>query len=640
VQLGLGGRVTRSIYGCLLFVLVAGCSDIPAGTLETSEPDIGPSEPLDTLDVSDGEVASVSRRGADSWVETEDGLVDAASAQEVSAPEPDVTLPDEPAEPDPTDPMFDPDRLLDVVVTLAPEDWDVLRHQTRTLLSLFGEGCMEGPWESPFTYFSGTVSVDGQVVDNVGVRKKGFLGSMSAERPSLKIKFDKYVDDQRLEGLKRMTLNNSRQDPSLQRQCVAFERYRAAGLVAPRCNWAKITVNGESLGVYVHVDSLKRPFIRRNFPDDSGTLWEGTLSDFRPEWMPSFQQKTNEDTDDASRLWAVLEALEASDEALYDALNAHIDMEQFFTFWAMEVLTGHWDGYAGNTNNFYLYQRPDDDDRFTFIPWGTDGTFQGLGGPKEGQAPPPVSVMTTGALALRLYQNPATRVYYLGRLSALMDSVWDPQALSAQIQARAEWLMPHLSGAAQPAMVESMNGLMGYIAGIGPAIQAELDQGGVDWGPPLRNVLCMSKQGETSASYTTSWGSLNTMDPMVAGTSTFTGILKGETLSFEQFGATAGYGDGEGANQAIAAVFGRRNGVELFILVLQTDKENFVPQSTVPIDWEMGQASLLYMNQAQHQSPHHVGFIANAYWEIDAASQAPGGEVSGSINGELYVWND
>jgi hypothetical protein len=577
---------------------------------------------------------------SDSWQEAVDVAPIDDDQGAVVVPADDASIPNEPAEPDPTDAMFDPERLLDVVVTLDPEDWEVLRHQTRTVFGLFGEGCMEGPWEAPFTYFPGTVSVDGQVVENVGVRKKGFLGSMSVERPSLKLKFGEYVDDQELEGLKRMTLNNSRQDPSLQRQCVAFERYRAAGLVAPRCNWAKITVNGESLGVYVHVDSLKKPFIRRNFPDDSGTLWEGTLSDFRPEWMPSFEQKTNEDIDDASGLWAVLEALEASDEDLYDALNAHIDMEQFFTFWAMEVLTGHWDGYAGNTNNFYLYERPDDDDRLTFIPWGTDGTFQGLGSPKEGQASPPASVMTTGALALRLYQNPATRMYYLGRLQALLDSVWAPEGLSVQVQARAEWLMPHLSGAAQPAMVESMNGLLGYIGAIGPAIQADIGQGGVDWGPPLRSVLCMSKQGEVSASYTTSWGSLNTTDPMVAGTSTFTGILKGEPLSFEQFGAVAGYGDGEGANQAIAAVFGRRNGVELFILVLQTDKENFVPQSTVPIDWELGQASLLYMNQMQDQSPKHVGFIANAFWEIGAASQAPGGEVSGSIHGDLYMWNE
>lgn len=630
-----------------MFVCVAGCSDGPSTTPLESAPDTVASSVSDTRDVTEEGASTDSLGGVDSsegpvdsWVGGEDTTSTEPDTVDGAVPVDDASLPDEPAEPDLTDAMFDPERLLDVVVTLDPEDWEVLRRQTRTVFSLFGEGCMEGPWEAPFTYFPGTVSVDGQVVENVGVRKKGFLGSMSTERPSLKIKFDEYVDDQRLEGLKRMTLNNSRQDPSLQRQCIAFERYRAAGLVAPRCNWAKITVNGESLGVYVHVDSLKKPFIRRNFPDDSGTLWEGTLSDFRPEWMPSFEQKTNEGSDDASGLWAVVDALEASDEALFDTLNAHIDMEQFFTFWAMEVLTGHWDGYAGNTNNFYLYERPTDGDRLTFIPWGTDGTFQGLGAPKDGQQAPPASVMTTGALTLRLYQNPATRLYYLGRLNSLMESVWDSQALSAQIQARAEWLMPHLSAAAGQAMVESMNGLLGYIGGIGPAIQAELDQGGVDWGPPLRGVLCMSKQGEISASYTTSWGSLNTMDPMVAGTGTFSGVLKGDTLSFDQVGATAGYGDGEGINQAILPVFGRRNGVELFILVLQTDKDNFVPQSTVPIDWQVGQASLLYMNQMQDQSPHHMGFIANAFWEIDAASQVPGGEVSGSINGDLYVWNE
>ena len=64
--------------------------------------------------------------------------------------------------------------------------------------------------------------LDGEIVEEVGVRKKGFLGSMDTERPSLKIKFGEYVEGQELQGLKRMTLNNSRQDPSLLRQCLAY----------------------------------------------------------------------------------------------------------------------------------------------------------------------------------------------------------------------------------------------------------------------------------------------------------------------------------------------------------------------------------------------------------------------------------
>jgi hypothetical protein len=41
---------------------------------------------------------------------------------------------------------------------------------------------------------------------------------------------------------------------------------------------------------------------------------------------------------------------------------------------ALEVLAAHWDGYIGNKNNFYLYQRPSDS-KFVFIEYDLDNTF-------------------------------------------------------------------------------------------------------------------------------------------------------------------------------------------------------------------------------------------------------------------------
>ena len=41
---------------------------------------------------------------------------------------------------------FAPDHVLDVVVEMAPEDWDAIRHQGRDLSAL-AEGCSDGPAE-------------------------------------------------------------------------------------------------------------------------------------------------------------------------------------------------------------------------------------------------------------------------------------------------------------------------------------------------------------------------------------------------------------------------------------------------------------------------------------------------------------
>ena len=41
--------------------------------------------------------------------------------------------------------------------------------------------------------------------------------------------------------------------------------FEKAGLPAPRCNFARVSMNGEDLGIYVHVEPVKKAFLRDNF---------------------------------------------------------------------------------------------------------------------------------------------------------------------------------------------------------------------------------------------------------------------------------------------------------------------------------------------------------------------------------------
>ena len=98
------------------------------------------------------------------------------------------------AEAHPSDAYFALDRVLDISIEIAPEDWDTLRHQTRTFEDLLEEiekYELSRPFASIYTWFSGRVTVDGETHADVGVRKKGFLGSQSDTKPSLKLRFDK-----------------------------------------------------------------------------------------------------------------------------------------------------------------------------------------------------------------------------------------------------------------------------------------------------------------------------------------------------------------------------------------------------------------------------------------------------------------
>lgn len=209
----------------------------------------------------------------------------------------------------------------------------------------FGGDCLATPPEDIFTWFRATVRVDGEAYTDVGVRKKGFLGSMSEARPALKVRFDKFVNDQLLGGvMQRLTLNNALQDGSMLNTCMALRIFADAGLPTPRCSFATVSANGKKLGLYVHVESVKDAFLERSFPDPTGNLYEGTVSDFRPGWRGTFAKKTNEDAADWSDLDAVVEALlQASADWLagdpsaagLDGLRAIVDLDSFLTFWAI-----------------------------------------------------------------------------------------------------------------------------------------------------------------------------------------------------------------------------------------------------------------------------------------------------------------
>lgn len=281
-------------------------------------------------------------------------------------------------EPHPSDAYFALDRVLDVAIEMAPEDWDRLRRQTRTLADVRGGvDCLDHPPEDIFSWFLARVTVDGEGLAQVGVRKKGGTGSMSEEKPALKVRFDKFVDDQLLGGvMKRLTLNNVRHDDSKLNTCMAYRVFAAAGLPAPRCNFAAVTVNGDDLGLYVHVESIKTAFLERHFADAQGYLYEGSVSDFRPKFRGTFEKKTRADEGDWSDIDAVIAALQDPSPAGLEALAAAIDLDRFLTFWATEALIGHWDGYANNRTNFYVYRESDADAPLTFIPWGVDSVFR------------------------------------------------------------------------------------------------------------------------------------------------------------------------------------------------------------------------------------------------------------------------
>ncbi len=223
-------------------------------------------------------------------------------------------------------PVFAPDHIVDVAITMKPADWDALRMQTRSFNSIIEGDWLAQPFPSPFSTFEAAVVVDGT----------------------------SFVPRQEYLGLEKLTLNNSKQDPAFVRQCLTYQAFAAAGVVAPRCYFAHVRVNGADLGIFVNVETIDHHLTKKRYSDGTGTLYEGTLSDFRTDWRKTFDAKGGGDGSDLLPLINVLET--ATDADLLTALAPHIDLDRFMTYRAMEMLSNHWDGYA-NTSTSTMTRR-------------------------------------------------------------------------------------------------------------------------------------------------------------------------------------------------------------------------------------------------------------------------------------------
>ncbi len=542
-----------------------------------------------------------------------------------------IVTPD--AGPDETDKMFEPDRVVQVSIDIDEADWDELRVQARSWNMFIGDDCQAEPFPKPYTYFPATVTVDGVVVSQAGVRKKGFLGSLDPYKPSLKIKFDEYVADQKVSGMSRMTLNNNRQDRSFIKQCIGYALFRDAGIPAPRCNFAHVTVNGTDMGVFAHVESVKKPYLRRHFSDDDGVLYEGTLSDFRDGWIGTFEQKTNKTTPTTAALDELSAALQLPDDQLLAALDPILDVDRFINFWATEVLIAHWDGYANNTNNYYVYNDPTTG-QLQFMPWGIDGILEDANPFPDGASPPKV-VYATGLLTRRLYLLPETRTKYLDRMRALLSEVWSESALLAEID-RMEALIGDIAQddpfADGLIVADEIDKVRDFVRVRRQVLTAELDSP-PGWTYPLRETFCFAEVGQVQGTFSTTFGDLN-RDPFTSGTASIAGDTNGTNIVTSQQGSRAGLNtDGEQGPQAEIHVMALRDDGKILFVAFSGPPQQFGP-GTFSLDLSTI-TSFLFEWDPVAMDGRVIGYLADGTLTLTEASTSGGAAVAGSFTSTL-----
>lgn len=449
-------RPLRFASGLALVVMLSACgsnssdraTEAPAANESPAAPD---SEQPDGDKPEDGrsgdDAPGVDGSGNEASDNDDEPVAEVPSAQPndpAPNPPPDTSEPPLPP-PDFAGTLFDLGVVLDVDIQMTEEGWQAVANDGRDRYRAEGAPCFPG-----YTWYTGTVTIQGETHDDVSIRKKGNW-SANSSKPALKLDYGKgEYDDRELQGERRFTFNNNVQDGLHIKQCLSYSLFAEAGVHAPRCNFATVRAQSQELGVYTNVEPIKKPFLEYSFGNKSGNLFEASgNAAFIESRIAYFEIKNNEDVSDRSELMAVADAMQVPDDRLWDEMNKVINLDNFINFAAMEALVGHVDGFTSFNNNAYIYQNPDDN-RLYFIPWGTDQTFRAhhiLDRTNE----TPASIQRGSHLTRRLWESETFRTRYDARLRELLDTVWDEEA----IKARAAY-MGSLIGVA-PGQLRSLN---------------------------------------------------------------------------------------------------------------------------------------------------------------------------------------
>ena len=268
------------------------------------------------------------------------------------------------------------DNVITVKITMPQAEWDAARNEEPA-----GGRCnFEWTGGSRFTWHKATsVEISGTkfptktTFTDVGVKKKSFCGSINGDKPCLHVDFGHFGDAnvpgiEALIGSRYVTLNNSIQDRSYIKQTLGYRMLEMAGLPNSRCNYARVFVNGtpvgqgipgvNSPGIFVNAEPVMKRYIERNFNGNmKGNLYElEHHDDFLEERLTFIGVESLSKFEDKADLKFAMSHIKANGLAGADQM---LDMDQFLKIYAMEFFLKHWDGYADNTNNTYIYNDVD-----------------------------------------------------------------------------------------------------------------------------------------------------------------------------------------------------------------------------------------------------------------------------------------
>jgi hypothetical protein len=303
-------------------------------------------------------------------------------------------------------------------------------------------------WEAELSDFYGTdvevaaqLTVDGKVYRDVGVHFRGNTSYRMVPpggKKSLNLSLDFVHQDQRLDGYRTLNLLNSMSDPTFLR-IILYMQIARDYLPAPKANFVRVVINGESWGVQVNVQQFNSDFTKEFFGTSKGARWKvpGSprgggglvyLGEDPAAYKRIYEIKTKDDPKSWADLIKLCKVLNQNPpEQLEKALEPLLDIDGTLKFLAVDKALINNDGY---------WTRASDDTNESFRP--SEGFGRGSAGGAGVALDPFAGAEDPGKVLLnKLLAVPALRARYLGYIRDIAEKwlTWEkigPLALRYQ----------------------------------------------------------------------------------------------------------------------------------------------------------------------------------------------------------------
>jgi len=276
-------------------------------------------------------------------------------------------------------PLYDPNTLRTFFLEFEDSDWEKEMEE-------FYHTDVDVP---------ATLIVDGKTYKDVGVHFRGMTSFMmvpAGYKRSMNISIDYAHKDQTLLGYKGFDLLNASEDADFLHN-VLFSEMARAYIAAPKANFARVAINGESWGIYVNRQQFSKDFTRDFFQSEKGIRWKVPgpnqqgglvyLGDNIESYKSVYQIKTKDKPESWKALFTLIKTLNQEPaKTLKSALDPMLDIEGALKFLALDVISVNGDGFWSRQSDYSLYC--DEKGKFHLIPADTNEAFNAEGGGGRG----------------------------------------------------------------------------------------------------------------------------------------------------------------------------------------------------------------------------------------------------------------